>query len=301
MKSFDNILVGIDYSESSRNALKQAAWIADGEGEGSQLVALHVIVPSEIEAYGRYYTVSTDAVLQAFRAEISQLAEKELGADARVRCETVIGVPYHELTTWAEEHDCDLLVLGSQGQSAHPHGVGFFAAKCVRHAKMPVLLTRRLHNRKFERVVALVDFSHATRAVLDAAASVAADEGAELHVVHAVSPPWMRPTHVLYNLQTSEDAAYKAQYSELLREEMEAVCKDLPVETQTHVLEHPNVSQALVEFLGEKNCGLAVLGRSGHTARAIKQAILGTTAERLIHRSPCSVLVIPEGTETTSS
>jgi nucleotide-binding universal stress UspA family protein len=293
MKAFNNILVGIDFSESSGNALKQAGWIAKGEGEGAELVALHVVIPSEVEEYGRYYTVSTDAMLQAFRAEIAGIAEKELGAENRVRCEAVVGIPYQGLNRWATEHGCDLLVLGSQGCSARPHGVGFFAAKCVRHAEIPVLLTRRRHDRPFERVVALVDFSHATRAVLETAAAAAADEGAELHVVHAVSPPWMRPTHVLYNLKTSEDAAYKAQYSELLRDEMEAACKGLPAGTQTHVIEHPNVSQALIDFLGDHDSDLAVLGRSGHTAKAIKQALLGTTAERLIHRSPCSVLVVP--------
>ena len=294
MKTFDHILVGIDFSESSRNALKQASWIASGEGGGSQIVALHVVVPSEIEEYGRYYTISTEAMLQAFSSEISNIAKEELGSETEVHSEAVIGVPYQELVKWSEEHDTDLIVLGSQGCSARPHGVGFFAAKCVRHAKAPVLLTRRQHDEPFKRIVALVDFSHATHAVLQAAAAVASDEGAELHVVHAVSPPWMRPTHVLYNLKTSEDAAYKAQYSELLREEMEAACKDLGVEAQTHVIEHPNVNQALIEFLRDQSGDLAVLGRSGHTAKAIKQAILGTTAERLIHRSPCSVLVIPE-------
>jgi len=299
MKTFDKILVGIDFSDSSCNALKQAARIA--RGEGAELVALHVVVPSEIEESGRYFTISTDAMLQAFRSEIAVIAERELGPDAGVRGEAVIGIPYRELIAWAEENGSDLLVLGSQGCSARPHGVGFFAAKCVRHAKIPVLLTRRRHDQPFKRVVALVDFSHATHSVLEAAASVAADEGAELHVVHAVSPPWMRPTHVLYNLKTSEDAAYKAQYSELLRDEMEAACKDLKVEAQTHVIEHPNVNQALVDFLRDNDCDVAVLGRSGHTAKVIRQAVLGTTAERLIHRSPCSVLVVPTGTETTES
>ncbi|MGI9242961.1 MAG: universal stress protein, partial [Verrucomicrobiales bacterium] len=251
--------------------------------------------------YGRYYTISTEAMLEAFSSEISSIAKEELGAETQVRSEAVIGVPYHELINWAEENGTDLIVLGSQGCSARPHGVGFFAAKCVRHAKVPVLLTRRRHDEPFKRVVALVDFSHATGAVLEAAASVAADEDAELHVVHAVSPPWMRPTHVLYNLKTTEDAAYKAQYSELLREEMEAACKDLGVEAQTHVIEHPNVNQALVEFLRDQSGDLAVLGRSGHTVKAIKQAILGTTAERLIHRSPCSVLVIPESRQPAES
>ena len=292
MNSFKNILVGIDYSDSSRTALKHAGRIA--AREGSELVALHVVVPSEVETYSRYYTVAADSMLEAFRAQITELVEEELGSGNGARAEAILGVPYHELIAWVEEHGCDLLVLGSQGQSAEPHGVGYFASKCVRHAKIPVLLTRRSHAGSFNRVVACVDFSQATREVLDTAARVAADEGAELHVIHAVTPPWMRATHVLYNLQTSEDNAYKAQFRELLDEEMEAACKGLAVEAQKHVIEHPNANKALVEFLKADARELAVVGRSGQSAKVIRQALLGTTAERLVHRAPCSVLVVPD-------
>ena len=76
MKNFEKIVVGVDYSDASVQALRQAGRIA--VAEGSQLVALHVIIPSEIEEYGRYYTVATDALLQAFRNELAELISKEL-------------------------------------------------------------------------------------------------------------------------------------------------------------------------------------------------------------------------------
>ena len=177
-----------------------------------------------------------------------------------------------------------------ESRSAHPHGVGFFAAKCVRHSKIPVLLTRRRHEKPFKRITACVDFSESTHEVLALAARIAADEGAELQVLHAVSPPWMRGTHVLHNLQTTEDEAYKAQFREVLGEQMEAACKNLPTEAVPHTIEHPNESQAIIGFLKENESDLAVVGRSGS---AIKQFLIGTTAERIIHRSPCSVLVVP--------
>lgn len=288
MKDFNNILVGIDYSESSRSALRQAGRIA--ADEGSELVALHVVVPSEIEEYGKYYTVSSDDMLQSFRGEIAEIIERELGSGAAARSETVVGTPYHELMEWIEKHGNDLLVLGSRGGSAHPHGIGFFAAKCVRHAQIPVLLTRQRHETPFKRIVACVDFSETSDDLLQLAARIARDEGAELQVVHAVSPPWMRGTHVLYNLQTIEDDAYKAQFREILGEQMEAACNKLPIKAEPHVLEHPNKSRAILKFLNENDADLAVVGRSG---RSIRQFLIGTTAERLIHRSPCSVLVVP--------
>ena len=292
---FKKIVVGIDYSEASKKALLQAKRIA--RGEGSELVALHVVAPSELEEYQRYYTIPTDEMLKAFRTGLEDIVEAELGARDAAKCEVVIDVPYHGLTKFTEKNGSDLLVLGSRGKSADAHAVGYFAAKCVRHSKAPVLLTRIRHGDPFKRVIACVDFSAATQEVIETAARLATDEGGELHLVHAICPPWMRPTHVLYNLETVESKDDKAQFEELLGEQMQAAARWAKpfdsVNVSQHVLQHSNPIQALVNFLSDHDADLAVVGRSGHTATAIKHFLLGTMAERLIHRSPCSVITVP--------
>ncbi|MGK0187183.1 MAG: nucleotide-binding universal stress UspA family protein [Verrucomicrobiales bacterium] len=295
MKEFKNILVGVDFSDPSKQALKQAGRIANREG--AKPTVLHVVTPSEIEDYQSYYTIPTDVMLKAFRTGIEDIVEEELGARDAAKCEVVTGVPYHELMRAVKDSDCDLLVLGSRGTNAGDHEVGFFAAKCVRHASVPVLLNRRLHGDPFNRVVAFVDYSEATNEVIETAAKIALDEDAKLHIVHAVCPPWMRPTHVLYNIETAENEDYKKEYRELLDEQMEAAAhaasQFLPVEIERHTLEHANPGQALLNFLNEKEVDLAVVGRIGSAGSAIKQFFIGSTAERLIHRSRCSVVTVP--------
>ena len=296
MKNFKNILVGIDFSPASASALKQASRIA--AAEDANLTALHVIVPSEVEDFTRQYTIPADTIQDSFESEISDFVERETGNLDAAASEAIFGVPYHELTYWAEKHANDLLVLGSQGSTQEPHGVGYFAARCARHSKIPVLLTRSRHEQPFRSVVACIDFSESTSEVLALAAETAAAEKAELHVVHAVTPPWLRVTHVLYNSQTIEDDAYKAQFRELLKDEMEAACRELPVEAVQHTIECEHTAQALIGFLQEHDSDLAVLGRSGKTRKLIKNFLLGTTAERLIHHSPCSVLIVPPQKES---
>ena len=291
MKYFNRILVGIDFSPASARALKQAQRIASADD--AELTALHVIVASEVEDFTRNYTVPADSIQDSFESEISDFVERETGSPDTAASEAIFGIPYHELTYWAETHDSDLLVIGSQGSGKQPHGVGYFASKCARHAKIPVLLTRRKHEGVFRSVVACVDFSESTQEVLEIAASIAVDEAAPLHVVHAVRPPWMRTTHVLYNSQTFEDDAYKAQFRELLNDQMESACRELPVKAVTHVVEHNSPAQALIHFLQENDSDLAVVGRSGKTGKLIKAFLLGSTAERLIHHSPCSLRVVP--------
>ena len=150
MKKFENIVVGVDYSDASIQALKQAGRIA--AAEGSELAALHVIIPSEIEQYGRYYTVSEETLLETFRKELATLVARELGPDITARSEAILGIPHHDLIDWAERNSCDLLVLGTKGESAGPHDVGYFATKCVRNSPMPILLNRKRHSDRFTRV-----------------------------------------------------------------------------------------------------------------------------------------------------
>ncbi|MCB1099552.1 MAG: universal stress protein [Verrucomicrobiae bacterium] len=295
MKIFKNILVGIDFSAPSKQALKQAARIA--QAEGTRPTVVHVVTPSEIEDYQRYYKASTDVMLKAFQTGVEDIVREELGSSDAAKYTIAIGVPYHELMRAAGDSHCDLLVLGSRGDNAGAHDVGFFAVKCVRHSPVPVLLNRCGHAKPFDRVVACVDYSAATENVVETAAKVALDEHAELHVIHAICPPWARPTHVRYNFQTIEDEDFKKEYRELLDEQMEATVRKareiFPAKIEQHTLEHASREEALIRYLRENDADLAVVGRTGNSATALKQFLVGTTAERLIHRSPCSVLTVP--------
>ena len=295
MKHFQKILVGIDFSEASSQALRQAVEIASGEG--GRVTAIHALSATEIESYQRGCSVPKEEMLAAYRKSIDLVVEKHIGPDAGVTPEAVVGAPYHELVKRVDEGGFDLLVLGSRGRESGANEVGFFAAKCVRHAKVPVLLARGGVAKAFGRVVACIDFSDSMQVVLDAALRVAVDDGAALDVVHAVRPPWEKATHVLFDLTTVEDDDFKAQYREILASEMEGAVKGIAhaagVEVETHVIEHPNPEQAIINFLREKHAALAVVGRSGHTSKILKHYLIGSTAERIIHRSSCSVLTIP--------
>ena len=69
---------------------------------------------------------------------------------------------------------------------------------------------------------------------------------------------------------------------------------DLKVEAV--IRQRENVWYAIVDYLKEAEADLAVLGTRGRTG--IKILLLGTTAERIIHESPCSVLAVkPDGFE----
>jgi nucleotide-binding universal stress UspA family protein len=59
----------------------------------------------------------------------------------------------------------------------------------------------------------------------------------------------------------------------------------------TSVLEAPSVIDGIISFINEhKDMDLVVVGNRGHSK--ISEFFIGTTTEKLIQRSPCSVLTV---------
>jgi nucleotide-binding universal stress UspA family protein len=59
----------------------------------------------------------------------------------------------------------------------------------------------------------------------------------------------------------------------------------------TSVVEAPTVIKGIVDFINErKGMDLVVVGTRGHSK--VSEFFIGTTTERLIQKSPCSVLTV---------
>ncbi|MBX3444089.1 MAG: universal stress protein [Planctomyces sp.] len=139
------ILCAVDFSENSREAVRQACDLA--KKFEAEIHLLHVLEPwppaasVTSEAYPMYH----DYVLQAHQqAEYSleQLPPADQ-APAKVVRATRSGHVEREIVKYAEEHDVDLLVIGTHGRTGIAHWfMGSVAEKVVRFAHCPVLVVR---------------------------------------------------------------------------------------------------------------------------------------------------------------
>jgi len=295
MKAYKNILVGVDFSDSSRIALKQALPIA--KHSGGTITAVYVAAPDEVGEYEQWYEIEPSVAQENLRHSLELVVSQYVGASDIVQCKILIGEPADTLARFIDENSTDLIVIGSRGNDSMARHTGHFATKCVRHSAVPVLLVRRQAKGRFKRVTACVDFSPVSAEVIKTAADIVRDNGSELHIVHAVTPPWLRPSHVMYTLEPIESKDFQRDYMELLRDKLEtAVAEALGVTDITptlHVLEHVSPDQAITNHLSDQHADLVVVGRLGHLRKIISQCFIGTTAERLIRHSPCSVITVP--------
>ncbi|MFM7181761.1 MAG: universal stress protein [Verrucomicrobiales bacterium] len=290
MKTFGTIVVGIDFSDASLAALREAIRLAR---DGGRVVAVEVVEKELIEDQIRFHQVAAEQALDRIHSNlIRHLAVN--GADHGVEARVIVGSPFTGLIEVVEAVHADVLVLGSRGWDHNPGSVGTVAARCVRKANLPVMLVRRHHHGAFHRIVACTDYSPTATMAVQRAGWLAREEGAMLDLVHVDYPVWLQPVHIQYDLQRVPEEGYRDQYRALMRERLAnhlvTVCPDAPSEWKTHVLEDVRASDAIARFLKEVQADLVVLGTAGRSG--LNALLLGTTAERLIHRSECSVLAI---------
>ncbi|HUF61653.1 MAG TPA: universal stress protein [Verrucomicrobiales bacterium] len=298
MDSLRHILVGVDYSPCAASALREAARIASWNR--ASLLAVHVVLDEAVAEVKRLTGIDTAELLEGRKLRLQRFVDETLGPDAAelLQLRAIIGHPFQEIMALVEDRDVGLLVLGSHGaEHPEPKITGTLATKCVRKAPCRVLLVRESQSESFQRVTVAVDFSPTSRQALHDAARIARQDRAELLVVHVYAPAWK------HFLAEGEQLPVSPQQAAAYLREVESQLADFTYETleeyegittSAEVIEAVSPAVGLIRFLTERQADLAVIGTRG--ASQLDVVLLGSTAERVIYDSPCSVLTIkPEG------
>lgn len=148
------ILVPIDFSETSAQALPYAAALA--ERFGAKLVLLHVIEPVTMSpVFWDFQPPVADAdqaAEVAITTRLSQLGKELLPEDVQARTLVCDGVAHEEIAETARNLGVDLIVLSTHGHTGLKHVLlGSTAERVVRHARCPVLVVRQPASRSQRR------------------------------------------------------------------------------------------------------------------------------------------------------
>jgi nucleotide-binding universal stress UspA family protein len=136
------ILVPVDFSDCSRQALEYAAHTAGHFG--ASLTLLHVVEPV---SYGLDFTLASSqqgpemrAQLEARLAELAAtLSAQWLTTDAVIRG----GTPASSILDLARQRSYDLIIMGTHGRRGLSHlACGSVAEAVLRHASCPVLTVK---------------------------------------------------------------------------------------------------------------------------------------------------------------
>jgi len=308
MNSLHSIVVGLDFTPSSRAALRQAARIA--AWNEADLHAVHIVDPTWLDHLCELLGVDRDRLQgevaeRARAAAVDVAAEGELARGARV--DVLVGSPADMLVRVAKSDEADLLVLGvrspTSAGSGDPRGPGPVAAACLRRAPTKVLLVREDQPGSvgpYRVIVACVDFSETSFRALQQAVRVAQQDKATLRIVHVAMPPRLdmayaghplgiwpgQPLKIMemWNAYRAELMPRLEAFVAPLRPEMAAL------DVTLNITEHEHYGRGIAAYVLENKAGLVVLGTRGRTN--LRYVLLGSTAERVLAELPCSALAV---------
>lgn len=143
--AFKRILVPIDFSTDSRNALRYA--IALARRVSGTLTLLHVVEPLVSQADFGYGCVTTrspnESAMKHAQRTLNSIAGKLANSGSRPLAIVRSGGAETEIVQAATDFAADLIVIGNHGQSPFPIPIGGTAERLIRKATCPVLVVRR--------------------------------------------------------------------------------------------------------------------------------------------------------------
>jgi len=139
-------------------------------------------------------------------------------------------------------------------------------------------------------ILYVTDFSDLSLHALKYARYLAKKMDAELHVLHVVDDSyqyWIATDMIAAPVGPPvEELTGKAE--QLLEE---FVAKNLSQDVKvTRAIRHGRPFVEIIEYAKEQAIGMIVMGTHGRTG--LKHVLLGSVADKVVHRSPCPVLTV---------
>lgn len=267
------ILAPLDFSECSNAGLAAAKLLA--QRFGSRLELAHVDQgPPPALSQGAMAAAAGEALLSYERGIRASLMAAREGA-RRVGTHIVQGDPERAVPRLAADAAADLIVMGTHGRRGLGRlALGSVAEAAVHTCRVPVLVTRSAPSGRWPR-----------RILAPYRAAPYADEA------FLVALRWARFLGAeLYAVYVEEDGAWKA----VDRDELTARVEHLvgpgdpdPVWLWRDGRPYEQIAAAAED----KACDLVVL--AAHARGRLRDALIGTTAERVLRCSTVPVLAVP--------
>jgi nucleotide-binding universal stress UspA family protein len=273
------ILVVTDLSPAGDVALAEAQRLA--QLEGAAVAVVHAIPTTDAVRPLFPQRLADDVVWasqlpQRAEATLRQRVEAaQLGADAELFLER--GTTAEGALAVIERWRPTLVVLGDDGTPE----------RLVRHATVPIMVARE--SPRTGRVLVGTDFSDPSLPAIRAGAEAAARTGGELVVVHAVE---LNPL-VVYGMDLPPMFAVSSkELHDGALDRLADTLQRLDVKARTLVSALPPAA-CLVDAATNQEAELIVVGTHGRSG--LTRFMLGSVAETVIRRAPCSVLVVRLG------
>jgi nucleotide-binding universal stress UspA family protein len=282
MGKYKKILVAVDSSESSKNALHQAFKLANEEKCWITVTSVVPPYEGEIEILGvKDIRAALRKPCEDALDEVQKIAKTE-----RMLVKTVCqeGEVYERIVDLADAENCDVIVMGRRGlRRIERTLIGSVTARVIGHTQRDVLVVPNGTTVGWKTIVLATDGSKYSAAAAERAIAFAKSYGGELKVLSVVDVP---SEFYADAPQAVEDLVRKAKgFVADVKKQAEAA----GVSAETFVVE-AEAYQAVNNLAQEQKANMIVLGSHGRTG--LRRLLMGSVTEAVIGHASCPVLIV---------
>jgi nucleotide-binding universal stress UspA family protein len=274
------ILVPTDFSKSAQTAIDVAADIA--RKANSQLIVLHVVeganggsfnIEGQIDTSDHWEDrIFTMKVIERGKKQLERLTEELASRGVRVKSELRMGTPFHGMQTIIQDHNVDLVVMGTSGRSqVQEMIIGTNTEKVVRQSKCPVLtVQKKPSNPEFKSIVYATAMSKEEEVFSKIVRRTQQMYDATIHLVRVNTP-----------------GSFKRDVQ--VKKEMEAFAKKLQLKNYTlNVFNDMSEEEGIIYFADSINADMIAMATHGRTGFA--HVLSGSIAEDVVSHAKRPVL-----------
>jgi len=271
-----NIVVGIDFSQNSENALRHAVALSLKTG-----AKIHVVWVKTPGAANKLGILDEKEMVRTAQVRLEELITSARAEAPKNEIQSVIleGKAYAEITQYAANLEDSLLVVGSHGVSGiEEMFIGSNTMKIVGLTAVPVLIigSHVQINRDLTHILVPIDTSFETLQKMKTSIAFAKAFSAKLLLLGVCAPCTAETKHII-NIQLNHAVG---------------MCSEAGVRHSASTIDvHGLVSKSTIDWGKQEDVNLMVIMREEEDD--ITSFWLGSNTRQLMNYAPMPVLIIP--------
>lgn len=294
---YERILIPTDGSEGAENAARHG--IAIARAYGAHVDVLHVV---DTRAYSSSLA-DIDALVREQEAHFKEAGEqavetiRSLAVDVDVSADTRVetGIPHETILDYADDHDIDLIAMGTHGRTGLDRlMVGSIAERVVRTASVPVLTARRgagareIEAGPYEEILIPTDGSPAATAAVSHGIDLARRFDATVHALYVVDVSALAGPYDAGPVLTDLLSALEKEGEEATGDIADRAA-DAGVDVVTSVIE-ATPYRGIRDYVEEYDIDLVTMGTHGRSG--FDRYVLGSVTEKTLRTVEAPVLTV---------
>lgn len=237
------------------------------------------------------------SILEANNQAISRQFEK-LGVDKeRVQFESRSGNPKEVLIAESQKDDVDLVVLGHDSDKGLAElFLGGVTESIVHKSKKSILVAKNTKAKEPKKILVAYDFSYHCDQAIEWAKKLSKAYGAQIHLVNVI-PCYYQGYHVAHTIHNGFNEALEEMIDESvekINEKMKGKLKELKdggfeIVHEAILDKEGSISSKIIEYIKGNDIDLLAMG--SHGRGKIAELFLGSVANKMIKKSPVSILI----------